>query len=100
MCASADLDALPKRHIAFDIGSRLFGVGVAPGSVWVDVTIDGDRVVARLPFPSATGLMVAKADELAVHRRLGKIVVAFDHYGGVAFSDHGVFPNCFHAGAP
>jgi len=84
----------------FVCGSCLFWLGVVPSSVRIQVTIDDERVIACLPFPRAAGFVIAKADELPVHGRLGKIVVSFDHDSGVALSDHGIFPNCFHADAP
>jgi len=98
--ALADLHTLPERHVALDIGSRLFGLGVVPSGVRIQLTIDDERVIACLPFPRAAGFVIAKADELPVHGRLGKIMVAFDHDSGVALGDHGIFPNCFHADAP
>jgi len=96
----ANLHALPKRHPAFDIGSSVFGLGVVPGGVRVDVAMDVDGVVAGLALPGATGLVVAKADVFTLERGLGEVVVAFDHDGVVALGDDGVFPNGFHEFTP
>lgn len=90
-----DLNALPKRDVAFDVLGSVFGFGIVPRGIGIGFAIYLDRVVAGGAFPGAVGMSVAGLKILLVDRVWWKILVAFHDFTAVTFGQYGTVPSCF-----
>jgi len=82
--------------MVFDLGRCGFGIGIVPGSIFVDLPIDDNIVVARFTFPWASGMRGALLKIFSLNRLRREIVVAFDDYRIVALCQNGVVPGRLH----
>ena len=92
LALGANCHALPKRDVPCDVFSSLFGSGIIPGCILVDLVAYDKVVVARLSFPRASAMRGALLKILAVDRGRGEIMIPFDNLGVVAFGEQNAVP--------
>ena len=75
-----NLDTPPERDAAENLFRRFLRVGVIPRGILIPLAVDEHVVVAGCALPRTECVTVARLQELAPDRVLGKVNVAFDDF--------------------
>lgn len=89
------LDAAPKGNVARDIFGGIFGRGVVPSRIFIDLTVYFKVVVASNSFPGTGGMGIAGFEVFRLDGIGGKVLISLDHFAVIALCQNCTIPNRF-----
>src|SRR2546425_9845210 len=92
-----DLDAAPEGNATLDFFGCGFRLGIIPGCILIDVSLNNDIVITCLALPGTNAMRAAFLKVLTIDGFRRKVMIAFNDNRLIALGEHGVIPNCFHA---
>src|SRR6478672_11301404 len=82
--SSLDFDTFPEGDVSFNVFGGIFGLGIVPSSVFINLSINFNRVITGNAFPGTGGVSVAFFEILLVDSIGGKVLIALNYFSAIA----------------
>src|SRR6185295_12796892 len=92
--SALDADALPERHVIFDLRRRGLGLRIVPRRIVVLHAVDFHVVIMRRPLPRAHRGMTAGLQKFSFHRGEWEVLIPFDLHRRFAVRNYFAAPSC------